>query len=133
MIEGVDKVDLRRGGIGIRQHGGARNGVDGDPLLGGRDAKGEERGAVAGLTDRSGGGSAGDGVVDSGLGVAKSLASMTVMPENVPLKLVFLVETPLMRMVPGFAGLMLCAAVVVMVTTLEARVALAIPTDADFW
>ena len=38
---------------------------------------------------------------------AKLLASMTVMPEKVPLKLVFFVETPLIKMVPGFAGLML--------------------------
>ena len=60
------------------------------------------------------------------------LASMTVMAENVPLKLVFVVETPLIKTVPGFAGLMLCAAVVVMVTVLEVRMALAMPTLVDF-
>ena len=37
----------------------------------------------------------------------KLFASMTVMPEKVPLKFVFVVETPLIRTVPGFAGLML--------------------------
>ena len=41
------------------------------------------------------------------------------MPEKVPLKLVFFVDTPLIKTVPGFAGLMLCAETVVMVTTFE--------------
>src|ERR1700727_3071103 len=58
---------------------------------------------------------------------------MTVMPEKVPLKLLFFVETPLINTVPGFAGLMLWAATVVIVTTFEVRTALAIATDVDFF
>jgi len=85
------------------------------------------------------------GVVDGGVGAGqvevsslsawaywKCVASRTTPTEKEPSKFVLLVlpaGKPLMSTVPGLPGLRLWAADVVMVTRLEARVALETPTD----
>src|SRR6266404_5858960 len=61
----------------------------------------------------------------------KLLASSTVPTANEPLKFVLFVVpggNPLMSTVPGLPGINLWGAAVLIVTTLEARVALTIPT-----